>query len=40
MREELDANPTDFAATPQYVVPPGCTQGGVLDLHLDGGSFP
>jgi hypothetical protein len=40
MREELAANPTDYADAPQYIVPPGCRQGGALDLHLDGGSFP
>jgi hypothetical protein len=40
MRQELAANPTDFADAPQYIVPAGCTQGGSLDLHLDGGRFP
>lgn len=39
MREQLATNPTDFAEAPQYVVPPGCTRGGSLDLHLQGG-FP
>jgi hypothetical protein len=40
MRDELAANPTDFSDAPQYIVPPGCKQGGSLDLHLDGDSFP
>ena len=40
MRDELRANPTDYADAPQYIVPSGCKQGGSLDLHLDGGSFP
>jgi hypothetical protein len=40
MQKELASNPTDFADTPQYIVQPGCKQGGSLDLHLDGGSFP
>lgn len=40
MREQLANNPTDFAATPQYIVPPGCHRGGSLDLHLDGRHFP
>jgi len=40
MREELAANPNDYADAPQYIVPPGCSRGGGLDLHLDGVSFP
>jgi hypothetical protein len=40
MREQLADNPTDFAATPQYIVPSGCQMGGSLDLHLDGRHFP
>jgi hypothetical protein len=40
MREQLADNPSDFADTPQYVVPSGCTQGGSFDLHLDGSHFP
>jgi hypothetical protein len=40
MRKQLDTNPTDYASDPQYVVPAGCTQGGSLDLHLDGRAFP
>jgi hypothetical protein len=40
MREQLADNPTDFAATPQYVVTSGCQRGGSLDLHLDGRHFP
>ena len=40
MREQLADNTTDFAATPQYIIPPGCHQGGSFDLHLDGGHFP
>jgi len=40
MSEQLADNATDFAATPQYVVPAGCRQGGSLDLHLDGRHFP
>ena len=40
MREQLADNPTDFAATPQYIIPAGCHQGGSFDLHLDGRHFP
>ena len=40
MHEQLEANPADYADAPQYIVPPGCRQGGSFDLHLDGGSFP
>jgi hypothetical protein len=40
MRRQLAQNPGDYADTPQYIVPPGCKQGGSLDLHLDGGNFP
>ena len=40
MREQLADNPSDFADTPQYVVPSGCAQGGRFDLHLDGSHFP
>jgi len=40
MREQLAANPTDFADAPQYIVPTACRQGGNLDLHLDGANFP
>jgi len=40
MREQLADNPTDFAATPQYIVTSGCKRGGSLDLHLDGRHFP
>jgi hypothetical protein len=40
MRQQLADNPTDFAATPQYVVTSGCERGGSLDLHLDGRRFP
>ena len=40
MREQLADNPSDFADTPAYVVPAGCTQGGSFDLHLDGSHFP
>ena len=40
MREQLADNPSDFADTPQYVVPSGCKQGGSHDLHLDGSHFP
>jgi hypothetical protein len=40
MHEQLVNNPGDFADTPQYIVPPGCKQGGSLDLHLDGANFP
>jgi hypothetical protein len=39
MHEQLADNPADFAGT-QYVVPPGCHEGGSLDLHLDDGHFP
>jgi hypothetical protein len=40
MHEQLADNPTDFAATPQYIIPAGCHQGGSFDLHLDGRHFP
>ncbi len=40
MREQLADNPSDFADSPQYVVPSGCTRGGSLDLGLDGSHFP
>ena len=40
MREQLAENASDFAATPQYIVPAGCHQGGSFDLHLDGRYFP
>jgi hypothetical protein len=40
MREQLADNPTDFAATPQYIVPSGCQRGGSLYLHLAGRHFP
>jgi hypothetical protein len=40
MHEQLADNSSDFAETPQYIVPPGCHQGGSLDLHLDGRDFP
>ena len=40
MREQLATNAADYADTPQYIVPPGCRQGGSFDLHLDGSSFP
>lgn len=40
MHQQLADNPSDFAATPQYVVPSGCHRGGDLDLHLDGTHFP
>ena len=40
MHEQLADNPANFADAPAYVVPPGCHQGGTLDLKLDGASFP
>lgn len=40
MREQLADNPSDFAASPQYVVPSGCRDGGQFDLGLDGSHFP
>ena len=40
MHEQLADNPADFADAPAYVVPPGCHQGGSLDLKLDGAGFP
>jgi hypothetical protein len=40
MHEQLANNPSDFADTPQYIVPSGCRQGASLDLHLDGAHFP
>ena len=40
MHEQLADNPSDYAETPAYIVPPGCRRGGSYDLHLDGASFP
>ena len=40
MHEQLADNPADFADSPQYVVPSGCSRGGNFDLHLDGSHFP
>lgn len=40
MREQLADNPSDYAETPDYIVPSGCRSGGSLDLHLDGSHFP
>ena len=40
MHQQLADNPSDFAAATQYIVPPGCHNGGSLDLHLDGDHFP
>ena len=40
MRQQLADNSSDFADTPEYIVPSGCRQGGSFDLHLDGGYFP
>jgi hypothetical protein len=40
MRQQLADNPSDFATTPQYVVPDGCHRGGDFDLRLDGAHFP
>ena len=40
MRQQLADNPSDFAETPQYVVPDGCHRGGEFDLQLDGAHFP
>lgn len=40
MHEQLAHNAADFAATPTYIVPPACHQGGSLDLHLDGQHLP
>ena len=40
MHEQLADNPSDYAETPAYIVPPGCQRGGSYDLHLDGASFP
>jgi hypothetical protein len=40
MHEQLADNPSDFASTPAYIVPPGCHRGGALDLHLNDDHFP
>lgn len=40
MRQQLADNPSDFADTPQYIVPSECRRGGSLDLRLDGAHFP
>ncbi|HEX4526247.1 MAG TPA: hypothetical protein VH108_05840 [Gaiellaceae bacterium] len=40
MHQQLADNPSDFADTPQYVVPSGCRRGGSFDLQLDGSHFP
>ncbi len=40
MAEQLAANPSEFADSPAYRVPSGCSRGGRYDLRLDGSLFP
>lgn len=40
MREQLATNPSDSGANTQYLVPPGCQNGGRYDLHPGSDSFP
>ena len=40
MREQLATNPSDAAGSPEYLVPHGCHDGGVQDLHPGESGFP
>ncbi len=40
MREQLEANPSEYTDVPAYRVPAGCRSGGKFDLRLDGTHFP
>ena len=40
MREQLATNGFDSSGAPQYLVPPGCHDGGRYDLHRSSSRFP
>jgi hypothetical protein len=40
MREQLATNAFDSSGAPQYLVPPGCHDGGRYDLHRSSSQFP
>ncbi len=40
MREQLADNASDSAASPAYLVPAGCSNGGRYDLHPGSSQFP
>ena len=40
MREQLATNGFDSTGDPQYLVPPGCVNGGRFDLHRSSSAFP
>ena len=40
MREQLATNASDAAATPQYLVPGSCRNGGADDLNPGPSAFP
>ena len=40
MREQLATNGFDSTGDPQYLVPPGCANGGRYDLHRSSSEFP
>ena len=40
MREQLATNASDAAGNPQYLVPPGCRNGGADDLKTGTAAFP
>ena len=40
MREQLATNVSDSGANTQYIVPPGCSNGGRYDLHPASSDFP
>jgi len=40
MREQLATNASDSAGNTQYLVPPGCRNGGEYDLHPGSDQFP
>jgi hypothetical protein len=40
MREQLATNAFDSSTDPQYLVPPGCTNGGRFDLNRSSSAFP
>ena len=40
MREQLATNGFDSSGAPQYLVPPGCKNGGRFDLHRSSSQFP
>jgi len=40
MRKQLAENGADYADTPAYLIPPGCSNGGKYDLHPASPRFP